>query len=83
MLGSYCFANCDVLNEVFYSGSREPDITGNSVFEGCNSLYEVNVPANYGKKYFCGVAVKRAPATGRLDFQSQRFFFMVVISTFL
>ena len=65
-IGSECFANCNALCKVQYSGVN--------VFEECTELDYVIVPVRYYKAKFCGVSVLRPKETGKDDLNSHSIY---------
>ena len=57
-IGYFAFSNCLNLSSVTYNGINDPGIVSN-VFDNCNKLIKVNVPANYNGNTFCGKNIIR------------------------
>ena len=45
-IGKYAFSNCNKLTDVTFNNDISKDALGKGIFEGCTSLYQVNLAAN-------------------------------------
>ena len=65
----FAFYNCSGLTSVTYTGTSDPS-PGEKVFDKCEKLKAVNVPANYKDSNFCGKPVKKPTQAKRESFLS-------------